>query len=116
MLAGRAIGLLRSSTDGHLLLELAAIATAGALAVAQDADRAGCSGLIPIYGVADGGCGGLGLRLFVGAFLRGGPFREYDVARDGQGFVMVQGGAASSTLIAMHHVFDRLVYDRREQR
>ena len=55
-------------------------------------------------------------RLFAGAFLRGGPFREYDVTSDGQRFVMVQGGTAPSTLIAVHHAFDRLVYDRQQQR
>jgi serine/threonine-protein kinase len=54
--------------------------------------------------------------LFSGGFLRGGPFREYDVAPDGRGFVMVEGGAAASTLIAMHHVFDRLAYDSRRER
>jgi serine/threonine-protein kinase len=54
--------------------------------------------------------------LFGGAFLRGGPFREYDVAPDGQSFVMVQGGTAPSSLIAIHHVFDRLVHDRQQQR
>jgi serine/threonine-protein kinase len=55
-------------------------------------------------------------RLFSGAFLRGGTFREYDVARDGQHFVMIRGGPAQSALIALHNVFDRLVYDRRQQR
>jgi eukaryotic-like serine/threonine-protein kinase len=54
--------------------------------------------------------------LFTGQFLRGGPFREYDVTPDGQRFLMVQGGTAPSTLIAMHHVFDRLAYDGRRQR
>jgi len=54
--------------------------------------------------------------LFTGAYLQGGPFREYDVAPDGQHFLMVQGGAAAATLIAMHNVFDRLVYDRRQRR
>ena len=40
----------------------------------------------------------------------------HDVAPDGQRFVMIQGGAASVTLIAVHNAFDRLVYDRRQQR
>jgi serine/threonine-protein kinase len=53
--------------------------------------------------------------LFTGRFPRGGPFREYDVAPDGQRFLMVQGGTAPSTLIAMHHVFDRLAYDARRR-
>jgi len=54
--------------------------------------------------------------LFGGAYLRGGPFREYDVAPDGQRFVMVQGGTAASTLIAVHHAFDRLAHDSRRAR
>jgi serine/threonine-protein kinase len=55
-------------------------------------------------------------RLFNGTFLSGGFLREFDVAPDGQHFVMVRGGAAQSTLIGLHHVFDRLVYDRERQR
>ena len=51
--------------------------------------------------------------LFSSPFLRGTLLREYDVAPDGQHFVMVRGGTAPSTLIALHNVFDRLVYDRR---
>ena len=54
--------------------------------------------------------------LFTGVFLRGGAFREYDVTPDGQRFLMVQGGTAPSTLIAMHNVFDRLAYDARRER
>jgi Tol biopolymer transport system component len=54
--------------------------------------------------------------LFTGTYLQGGPFREYDVAPDGQRFLMVQGGAAAATLITMHNAFDRLVYDRRQRR
>jgi Tol biopolymer transport system component len=54
--------------------------------------------------------------LFTGAYLPGGPFREYDVAPDGQRFLMVQGGTAAATLFTMHNVFDRLVYDRRQRR
>jgi serine/threonine-protein kinase len=54
--------------------------------------------------------------LFTGAFLQGGAFREYDVAPDGQHFLMIQGGTTASTLIAMHHVFDRLAYERQKQR
>ena len=34
-------------------------------------------------------------RLFTGAFLSGGAFREYDVAPDDQHFVMITGGAAA---------------------
>jgi serine/threonine-protein kinase len=55
-------------------------------------------------------------RLFNGAFLGGGFFREYDVAPDAQHFVMIRGGATQSALIGLHHVFDRLVYDRERQR
>jgi serine/threonine-protein kinase len=54
--------------------------------------------------------------LFTGAFLSGGPFREYDPAPDGQRFIMVQGGTTPATLVAVHNAFDRLVYDRRQQR
>jgi hypothetical protein len=54
--------------------------------------------------------------LFTGTYLLGGPFREYDVAPDGQRFLMVQGGAAAATLITMHNVFDRLAYERRQER
>jgi serine/threonine-protein kinase len=50
--------------------------------------------------------------LFSGTFLTGGQFREYDVAPDGQHFLMVRGGATRFSLITLHHVFDRLVYDR----
>jgi eukaryotic-like serine/threonine-protein kinase len=52
-------------------------------------------------------------NLFNSPFLRGTLLREYDVAPDGQRFVMVRGGTAPSTLIALHNVFDKLVYDRR---
>jgi Tol biopolymer transport system component len=55
-------------------------------------------------------------RLFAGSFLSGGPFREYDVAPDDQHFVMISGGSAQSTLIGMQNVFQRLLYDRRQQR
>jgi serine/threonine-protein kinase len=53
--------------------------------------------------------------LFAGAFLSGGLFREYDVAPDGQHFVMIRGGSAKSVLIALHNVFDRTVYDRQRR-
>jgi hypothetical protein len=55
-------------------------------------------------------------RLFTGSFLSGGPFREYDVAPGDQHFVMISGGAAQSTLIGVQDVFQRLLYDRRQQR
>ena len=55
-------------------------------------------------------------RLFTGSFLSGGPFREYDVAPDDQHFVMISGGSAQSTLIGVQNVFQRLLYDRRQQR
>ncbi|HEY9506405.1 MAG TPA: protein kinase [Gemmatimonadales bacterium] len=54
--------------------------------------------------------------LFVGSFLGGGPFREYDVAPDDQHFVMISGGSAQSTLVGVQNVFQRLLYDRRPQR
>jgi Tol biopolymer transport system component len=54
--------------------------------------------------------------LFSGSFLSSGRFREYDVAPDGQHFVMVGGAAARSTLIALDNVFERLVYDRQGKR
>ncbi len=55
-------------------------------------------------------------RLFVGSYLTGVTFRQYDVSPDGQHFVMVAGGAESSTLIAVNNFFERLGYDRRRQR
>ena len=51
--------------------------------------------------------------LFRGAYLQGARLREFDVAPDGQHFVMVEGTGNSSKLIAVHHLFDKLVYDRR---
>ena len=55
-------------------------------------------------------------RLFSGPFLGGGGFREYDVAPDDQHFVMLSGGAAQSTLVGVQNVFQRLLYERRQQR
>jgi hypothetical protein len=55
-------------------------------------------------------------RLFTGTYLSSETFREYDVAPDGQHLVMVRGGPAQSTLIALNNVFDRLVYDQRRKR
>jgi tRNA A-37 threonylcarbamoyl transferase component Bud32 len=55
-------------------------------------------------------------RLFSGSFVRGGVFREYDVAPDDQHFVMITGGAAQSTLIGVENLFRRLEYERRTQR
>jgi eukaryotic-like serine/threonine-protein kinase len=55
-------------------------------------------------------------RLFTGSFLSGGPFREYDVAPDDQHFVMISGGSARSTLIGVQNVFQRLLYEARQQR
>jgi Tol biopolymer transport system component len=54
--------------------------------------------------------------LFTGSFLSGGPFREYDVAPDDQHFVMISGGAAQSTLFGVQNVFQRLLYEQRQQR
>jgi Tol biopolymer transport system component len=54
--------------------------------------------------------------LFTGSFLNGGTFREYDVAPDDQHFVMISGGAAQTTLIGVQNVFQRLLYDGRQQR
>ena len=55
-------------------------------------------------------------RLFAGPFLVGGAYREYDVAPDGQHFVMISGAAAQSTLYAVQNVFERMLYERRQQR
>ncbi|HEX2637681.1 MAG TPA: hypothetical protein VHL81_11150, partial [Gemmatimonadales bacterium] len=55
-------------------------------------------------------------RLFAGPFLSGGAFREYDVAPDDQHFVMISGGTAQSILLGAQNVFQRLMYERRQQR
>ncbi len=55
-------------------------------------------------------------RLFTGSFLSGGTFREYDVAPDDQHFVMITGGAAESLLYGVQNVFQRLVWERGQQR
>ena len=55
-------------------------------------------------------------RLFAGPFLNGGTFREYDVAPDDQHFVMISGGTAQSILLGAQNVFQRLVYERQQQR
>jgi Tol biopolymer transport system component/tRNA A-37 threonylcarbamoyl transferase component Bud32 len=54
--------------------------------------------------------------LFAGSFLRGGTFREYDVTPDGNQLLMITGGATQSTLVDLEGVFERLLYDRRQQR
>jgi serine/threonine-protein kinase len=51
-------------------------------------------------------------RLFTGSYLSGDNYREYDVAPDGQRFVMLSGGAGRSTLIGLQHAFDRLAPSR----
>jgi Tol biopolymer transport system component len=53
--------------------------------------------------------------LFRGAFLQGARLREYDVAPDGQHFVMIEGSGTTSTLVAVHNLFDRLLSDRKRQ-
>ena len=55
-------------------------------------------------------------RLFTGSFLSGGSFREYDVAPGDQHFVLVSGGAATSSLIGLQNVFQRLLHDQGRQR
>jgi serine/threonine-protein kinase len=55
-------------------------------------------------------------RLFSGAFLPGGSFREYDVTPDGRRFVMVRGGASTTSLVAIQGLFERLRYDQRTRR
>jgi eukaryotic-like serine/threonine-protein kinase len=50
--------------------------------------------------------------LFTGSFVGGDTYREYDVAPDGQHFVMLSGGAGRPTLIGLQHVFDRLAPTR----
>jgi len=54
--------------------------------------------------------------LFTGTFLPAANSREYDPAPDGQHFVMIRGGAAKSTLIVLHNMFERLVYEREQKR
>jgi Tol biopolymer transport system component len=54
--------------------------------------------------------------LFTSSFVSGGQFREYDVGPDDQHFVMISGGAVQSTLVGVQNVFQRLLYERREQR
>jgi len=54
-----------------------------------------------------------GLRgLFAGSFTSGDTYREYDVAPDDQQFIMLSGGVGRSTLIGLHHAFDRLAPER----
>ncbi len=55
-------------------------------------------------------------RLFAGPFLDGGGFREYDVSPDDRHFVMISGGTAQSTLFGVQNVFQRLLYERQQQR
>jgi serine/threonine-protein kinase len=55
-------------------------------------------------------------RLFSGAFLPGGSFREYDVTPDGRRFVMVRGGGSSTSLVAVQGLLERLRYDERRRR
>jgi Tol biopolymer transport system component len=55
-------------------------------------------------------------RLFTGSFLSGGSFREYDVAPDDQHFVMITGGAAESVLYGVQNVFQRLLWERGQQK
>jgi serine/threonine-protein kinase len=55
-------------------------------------------------------------RLFAGAYLQGGAFREYDVTPDGRRFVMVRGGASTTSLLAVQGFFERLRYDERRHR
>ena len=51
-----------------------------------------------------------------GMMSGGQPGRGYDVAPDGSRFVMVQGGSAPTTLVAVHHFFDRLASAARSPR
>jgi len=48
--------------------------------------------------------------LFRGAYTHGVGLRDYDAMPDGQHFLMVRGTEAPSMLIAVHNVFDSLVY------
>ncbi|MEO8201030.1 MAG: protein kinase [Gemmatimonadota bacterium] len=54
--------------------------------------------------------------LFAGKFLKGGNFREYDVAPDDQHFVMISGEGVQSILYGAQNVFQRLLYERKRQR
>jgi hypothetical protein len=54
--------------------------------------------------------------LFTGSYLGGGAMRDYDVAPDDQHFVMITGGASLSTLFGVQNLFQRLVYERGQQR
>ena len=51
-------------------------------------------------------------RLFAASFVSGDINREYDVAADDQHFVMLSGGVGRSTLIGLHHAFERLAPTR----
>jgi hypothetical protein len=55
-------------------------------------------------------------RLFTGSFLSGGTFREYDVAPDDQHFLMITGGIPESVLFGVQNMFQRLLYERGQQR
>ncbi|MDP3773211.1 MAG: hypothetical protein Q8Q85_02995, partial [Gemmatimonadales bacterium] len=55
-------------------------------------------------------------RLFSGAFLPGGSFREYDVAPDVRRFVMVRGGASTTVLLSIQGLLERLRHDERRGR
>jgi len=50
--------------------------------------------------------------LFVGPYLTGGSFREYDVMPDDQHFIMLTGGHGVTTLIGLQNVFANLNRDR----
>jgi serine/threonine-protein kinase len=54
--------------------------------------------------------------LFSGPYLRGGIFREYDVAPGDQQLLMISGGAAQPALVAVDGLFERLHYERQQQR
>ena len=54
--------------------------------------------------------------LFTGSYLSGVAVREYDVAPDDQHFVMISGGASQSTLFGVQNLFQRMAYERSQQR
>ena len=47
-------------------------------------------------------------ELFTGPFRSNNSYAQYDVTRDGQGFIMVQGSEGSSDIVVVLNWFDQL--------
>ncbi|MDZ4864106.1 MAG: protein kinase [Gemmatimonadota bacterium] len=78
--------------------------------------RAGDSMMVALTGTTGTGLTVTGRRLlFRGRFVAGDRFRGYDVSPDGQRFYLLRGSAAPSTLVAVHHFFDRLAFEQRRK-